>query len=335
MTPLDLGGVTMLHSSRSGRDGGADAGSSPSLDYGSDIGIALKAAREFRGLSIEDVSDITRVRQSYLAAIEDMRIEDLPSRPFIIGYLRAYAQALSMDPDAVVARFRAEHGEGVEALSDPVGVHKEGDPRLGAVVIGGIVIIAAIALWNVATRAMNEKAPTPGVTAEAPAGPAAAGPAQVSIGEPLPAPAESTTPDLYVTPGLADAAAAGGAADAVAIARKARAAAGEVAVETGPAASATFQPGGAVYGVAAVGGPAIILQARRAAALVVQSGNGAVYFARQMSAGEAYRVPAIKGLATDVSDPAAFAVYVDGVLTGPLPAAKMPLARLGAAGPPQ
>ena len=333
MTPLDLGGVTMLHSSRAGRDSGADAGPPPSLDFGSDIGIALKAAREFRGLSIEEVSDITRVRQAYLAAIEDMRLEDLPSRPFVIGYLRAYAQALALDPDAVVARFRAEHGEGVEALREPIGVRREGDPRLAAVVVAGIVIIAAIALWNVARRAMQEEAPPPLVAAEAPA--ATAGPSQMSLGEPLPAPAESTTPDLYVTPGLADAAAAGGAADAVAAARKARAAAGEIAVETGPAASATFTPGGAIYGTASVGGPAIILQARRAAALVVQSSNGAVYFARQMSAGEAYRVPTLQGLATDVSDPAAFAVYVDGVLAGPLPAAKMPLARLAAAGPPQ
>lgn len=332
--PLDLvEGVTMLHSSRDDRDSGAEAGSTPSLAFGPHIGAALKAAREQRGLELAEISDTTRVRPSYLIALEEMRLADLPSRPFVIGYLRAYAQALGLDPDAAVNRFRAEHGEGDKRLSDPVGVHRQGDPRLAAVAVAGVVIVAAIAAWNVARRAMQDDEPPPPAVAEAPAAPAA--PGQVSLGEPLPAPAESTRPDLYVTPGLADAAAAGGAADAVAAARKARAAAGETVVESGPAASATFKPGGEIFGTPAVGGPAIILQARRSAALVVQSASGSVHFARQMAAGEAYRVPALPGLATDVSDPAAFAVYVDGVLSGPLPAAKMPLSRLAPAGPPR
>ncbi len=332
--PLDLvEGVTMLHSSRESRDSGAETGPAPSLASGPHIGAALKAARESRGLTLEDVSDTTRIRPSFLTALEDMRLADLPSRPFVIGYLRAYALALNLDPDAAIGRFRAEQGQGIEKLSDPIGVRREGDPRVAAVAVAGVVIIAAVVIWNVARRAMQEDEPRPQVAAESPAAPTT--PAQVSLGEPLPAPAESTRPDLYVTPGLADAAAAGGAADAVAAARKARAAAGEIAVETGPAASATFIPGGAIYGASTPGGPAIILQARRPAALVVQAAGGAVHFARQMAAGEAYRVPAGPGLVTDVSDPAAFAVYVDGVLTGPLPAAKMPLARLAPAGPPQ
>ena len=332
MTPLDLGGAERPQAAR---DQAAGAGPSPSLDFGPHLGAALGAARAFQGLSLEAVSDITRVRPSYLAAIEDGRIEGLPSRPCIIGYLCAYAEALNLDPEAAIARFRAENGEGVAKLSDPVGVRREKDPRLAAVIAAGIVIVAAIATWNIARRAMQEEEPKPVLTAEPAAAPTPTAPGQVSLGEPLPAPAESTTPSPYVTPGLADAAAAGGAADAVSAARKARAAAGEVAAETGPAASATFQPGGAIYGSPTPGAPAIILQARRSAALVVQSPTGAVYFARQMAAGEAYHVPALKGLSTDVSDPAAFAVYIDGVLTGPLPAAKMPLARLGAAGPPR
>jgi transcriptional regulator with XRE-family HTH domain len=336
--PLDLvEGVTMLQSSREDRDRGAETGPIPSLASGPNIGAALRAIREARGLTVEDVSEITRVRPSFLTALEEMRLKDLPSRPFVVGYLRAYAQALDLDPDAAVGRFRAEHGDGVAGLSDPIGVRRQGDPRVAAVAVAGVVIIAAIALWNVARRAMQEDEPPSAAAAEAPPAVVAAAPppAQVSLGEPLPAPAESTRPDLYVTPGLADAAAAGGAADAVAAARKARAAAGEIAVETGPAASATFKPGGTIHGEATPGAPAVILQARRPAALVVQSAGGAVHFARQMAAGEAYRVPTQQGLTTDVSDPAAFAVYVDGVLAGPLPAAKTSLARLASAGPPR
>jgi cytoskeleton protein RodZ len=325
--PLDLGGVTVLRSI----DGGQSrAAQSPSLDFGTDIGAALKAAREFRGLSIEDISDATRVRQVYLAAIEDMRLEDLPSRPFVIGYLRAYAKALGVDDEVVIARFRADHGQAAEPLREPIGVRSQGDPRLGAVVVAGVLVVAAIALWNVARRAMNEEAPPPVVATESVTAPSVAIPGQLSLGEPLPAPVESTTPEPYVTPGLADAAAANGAADAVSAAIKARAAAGIVTpdVPVGPAASAIFKPDGAIYGAAAPAGPALTLQARRAASLVVRAADGKVYFARQLAAGEAYRAPALKGVLADVSDPAAFAVYVDGVLTGGLSGPQTQLSKL-------
>ena len=314
--PLDLGGVTVLRSIDGGQ---SSAAQTPSLDYGSDIGVALKAAREFSGLSIEDISDATRVRQVYLAAIEDMRLEDLPSRPFVIGYLRAYAKALGLDDEAVVARFRAEQGDASEPLREPVGVTKQRDPRLAAVIVAGVVIIAAIALWNFARRAMNEEAPAAPAVAQAPA-PTSAAPSQVSLGEPLPAPVESTTPAPYITPGLADAAAAGVTAP----------------VDTGPAAKATFEPRGVIYGASSPG-PVLILQARRSVSLVVSNDAGQVYFARQLAAGEAYRAPTQKGISADVSDPAAVAVYVDGVLAPGLAATKSALSRLvaPAAAPPQ
>jgi len=93
--PLDSGGVTQLY--RSGDMDPADSfapAEEPSLHYGPDIGAALKAAREFRGLSLQDVSDATRIRRTYLGALEDMRLDELPSRPFTLGYIKAYARHL-------------------------------------------------------------------------------------------------------------------------------------------------------------------------------------------------------------------------------------------------
>ncbi|MBS0331840.1 MAG: helix-turn-helix domain-containing protein, partial [Proteobacteria bacterium] len=64
----------------------------PDLHSGPDIGSALKAVRESRRLSLETLADMTRVRRAYLADIEAMRLDRLPSRPFTIGYIRAYAE---------------------------------------------------------------------------------------------------------------------------------------------------------------------------------------------------------------------------------------------------
>jgi cytoskeleton protein RodZ len=325
---LDVGGVTHLQVvAGSEHDVASGAPAMPSIDSGSDIGAVLRAAREFRGLSLEQVADTTRIRRAYIAAIEDMRLEELPSRPFTIGYVRAYALLLGLNPDEAVARFKTDGPEEDDALRAPVGVRHEGDPRLGVAILGGIAIVGVIVLWNIAQRAITAQAPKP-QNAEIAEVVQNAGPAQVALGAPLPAPVESTTPAPYITPGLAEAAAAGGSADASTAATKAAA----VAAAAAPAVAmlnlgAPFKPEGQVYG-STENASNVVLLARKAGLLVARGADGSVYFARQLAAGEAYRAPALGGLVIDVSDPAAFEVYVGGALTGHLPATQTPLSKV-------
>lgn len=326
--PLDTGNDTLLLS-RSKESRGRKAAETfmPSIDAGPDIGAALKAARDAKGLSLDEVAEKTCVRRAYLAAIEDMRLDALPSRPFTIGYIRAYATALGLDGEAAVRRFKADEPLPEEPFRGPVGVERGRDPRLALVGVAGAAIIAAIVTWNVAQRALTEKPKAPTAAAVAVAAPtlptAKSGP--VSLGAPLPAPVESTTPTPYETPGLQAATAQGAAADSSqALKAAAEQAATAQAAETLPAA---FTPAGTVYG-AAPDASAVTLQARKAAAIIIRGPDGSVYFARQLAAGEAYRAPSIKGLTVDVSDPAAFQVFSGGQSKGLLPAAQTPLGKL-------
>ncbi|MFZ5669280.1 MAG: helix-turn-helix domain-containing protein [Pseudomonadota bacterium] len=300
----------------------------PSLHYGPDIGAALKAAREFRGLSLQDVSDATRIRRTYLAALEDMILDELPSRPFTLGYIKAYARHLGLDAEEAVNRFKDVSPDPDEPLRPPVGVRRERDPRMGAIVAGGVLIVSAIVLWNIAQRAISEDAPAPqtapDVAFASPAGGAAtSGPAApVGIGAPLPAPVEASTPEVYKTPGMEEAAAAGGSADAAIAAAKARQAEaqGQAAAEPPPATGTPFVARGQVHGADAAAST-VTFQARKSTTLIVRGPDGSVYFARALAAGEAYRAPNIKGLAVEVADPAAMDVFVGGRLKGPLPTA--------------
>lgn len=328
--PLDTGGVTSLNFRNDGERNAERRNSPiPTLDAAPDIGAALKAAREFKGLNLQDLADSTRIRRSYLAAIEDMRLEELPSRPFTIGYIRAYAAALGLDGDMAVERFRRDEPTPDTALRAPIGVEERKDPRLTMVVGGGLLVIAAIVLWNVAQHAMSQDAPPPHTAPAsamakaklaAPAGP-------VALGAPLPAPVESTTPTPYETPGLDIATAAGGSSDAVEAAKKAAAAEPKPPPEAAEPLPPTFIAKGPVYG-AAPEASTIVLQARKGASLIVRGQGGAVYFARQLSTGEAYRVPNLKGLSLEVSDPHAFQVFVGGQNKGLMPAATTAAAKL-------
>jgi hypothetical protein len=152
----------------------------------------------------------------------------------------------------------------------------------------------------------------------------------VAIGAPMPAPAESTLPSAYVTPGLAEATAAGGSVDRAQANAKAALAAGAApvrAIAVSTAGNSTFTPKGAVYGAAAQQS-IVTLQANRSASIIIRGANGTVYFARQLAPGEAYRAPMTGGLTLDVSDPTALSVYVNGVQASPLNGAMTPLSRI-------
>ncbi|MBO9559420.1 MAG: helix-turn-helix domain-containing protein [Caulobacter sp.] len=342
--PLDTGRVSHLHLVADGeREDAPVVEHQPSIDYGVDLGAALRAAREFRGLTLQDVADATRIRLSYIEALEDLRLDELPSRPFTIGYVKSYAKVLGLDGDAAVARFKVDVPDDSEPLRAPVGVRHERDPRLGLILALGVLIVAAIVLWNVAQRAIAKDAPPAQVApAQASAVAVAAAPppaptdpnvapGSVSLGAPLPAPVESTTPEPYKTPGLDDAAANGGSADAVSAAAKVRAAeAAKAGVDPTQQVKvgAPFRPKGAVYGAAPAEASGLILQARKAGALTVHDASGAIYFTRWMAAGEAFRAPRNGGLVAEVSDPANFEVYNGGVLTSRMPGPTTALGKL-------
>jgi cytoskeletal protein RodZ len=345
--PLDTGRVSHLHLVADGEPEGAPTPAfQPSVDHGVDIGAALRAAREFRGLTLQDVADSTRIRQGYIEALESLRVEDLPSRPFTIGYVKSYARLLGLDGDAAVDRFKLDVPDDSEPLRAPVGVRHERDPRLGLILALGVLVVAAIVLWNVAQRAIAKDTPptqvaqshASAIAATAPSAPVGSGGnggegGSVSLGAPLPAPVESTTPEPYKTPGLDDAAANGGSADAVTAASKARAVTAAAAAPADPSQlvglGSAFRAKGAVYGAAQADASGLILQARKPASLTVHDAGGAIYFTRWMAAGEAFRAPRNGGLIAEVSDPSAFDVYTGGALTSRMTSPTASLSKLG------
>jgi cytoskeleton protein RodZ len=337
--PLDTGGLTELDLRPEGGEAQAPLQTlPPTLASGENIGAALRAVREFKHLSLEGVAEGTRIRRAYLAAIEEMRLDALPSRPFTIGYIRAYAVELGLDGEAAVQRFRAEEPAPDQSLREPVGVQAGRDPRLMLIGVAGALIIAAIVIWNVAQRVVTEQAPrSPPVAAAAPVAPtppqkaaSSAAPLAVALGAPLPPPVESTTPPPYETPGLVEAteaAAAKAAAESGQPAPAPKPAAAKPPAPQAPDLPATFTAQGQVYGAPPADASTVTLQARKPASIIVHGSDGTVYFARQLAAGESYRAPALPGLTVDVSEADSFQVFAAGQSKGLLPTGQTPVGK--------
>jgi hypothetical protein len=60
-------------------------------------GQTLRRLREFRGLSLDELADATKIRRAYLAAIEAQDFENLPSRVYLRGFLTQIARVLRVD----------------------------------------------------------------------------------------------------------------------------------------------------------------------------------------------------------------------------------------------
>lgn len=59
-----------------------------------DIGSALKAAREKKGLALDAVARQTRISKRYLEALESDRFEEFPALVYLRGFLKSYCEFL-------------------------------------------------------------------------------------------------------------------------------------------------------------------------------------------------------------------------------------------------
>jgi cytoskeleton protein RodZ len=79
-------------------------GGAPALTKGT-FGEHLRREREMRGVSLDEVSQATRIGTRFLEALEGERWKDLPGGVFNRGFLRSIARYLGLDEEALVAEY--------------------------------------------------------------------------------------------------------------------------------------------------------------------------------------------------------------------------------------
>lgn len=140
--------------------GAANGAGRPAVDHAS-VGEELAAARQAKGLTLEAVSDATRIRPDYIEAIEQMDPRRLPHGPYAAGFVRSYATFLGLDADAAVERFRREMSPRERAPS-PAAVraaHVERKPLpVRPILWTGAAILVGFLMWQGLKPGPNESA---------------------------------------------------------------------------------------------------------------------------------------------------------------------------------
>ena len=93
---------------------------------GAGLGDSLRKARERLGLNVEEAARQLRLSMRQLMALEANDIGALPSPTFTRGFIRNYARLLQLDPEPLLAAYRAMLPENTAGAS--ISLHSEGIP---------------------------------------------------------------------------------------------------------------------------------------------------------------------------------------------------------------
>ena len=148
------------------------------------VGERLRAAREAKGLSLEDVAAQTRIPRRHLESIETADWDNLPAPTYTVGFAKNYAASVGLERAEIGEQLREEMG-GQRFATSTAEVFEPADPArtmpkwlvFGAVIL--VIVLVVLMSW-LNSRSLNqseESAPPPPPAATAPAQPQSPSPA--------------------------------------------------------------------------------------------------------------------------------------------------------------
>lgn len=75
---------------------------------GTGFGRYLQSIRLQRGITLEKVSEETRIGLGILKSIEQEALDELPAEVFLKGFLRSYSNFIDADGDEVIRRYETQ-----------------------------------------------------------------------------------------------------------------------------------------------------------------------------------------------------------------------------------
>jgi cytoskeleton protein RodZ len=117
------------------------------------LGETLRQARLDKGVSLADAARETRIRRSYLEALEAEDVAALPPLVYTRGFLKTYAEYLGLSPEAMVDLYqpsaRREPGPTLRSAVPHVAIPRQIPLRPVMYGISSIVFVAMLGFaWN-------------------------------------------------------------------------------------------------------------------------------------------------------------------------------------------
>jgi cytoskeleton protein RodZ len=136
-------------------------------------GDLLRNARRSRGMTIEQISRVTKISAPILRALEADDHARLPGWVFTRGFLRSYAREVGLDPQETVATFLEQNAPvaapvlqgtrtapDISLVPEPDPIELEPSTDIGQMIAIAVIVIAAVAYLGLHNRSRSAVAPT-------------------------------------------------------------------------------------------------------------------------------------------------------------------------------
>jgi cytoskeletal protein RodZ len=144
------------------------------------VGQRLRAAREKKKLTLEDLAAQTRIPQRHLESIENSDWDALPAPTYTTGFAKSYAGLVGLDRMEIGDQLRAEMG-GQRFTANPSEPFEPADPRrtmpkwLVIGTVAAVIVLIALMSW-LNQRSLEQPDETANVAAPVAQAPAPAAP---------------------------------------------------------------------------------------------------------------------------------------------------------------
>ena len=160
------------------------------------VGQRLRAAREAKGMSLEEVAAATRIPTRHLLTLEESEWDKLPAPTYSIGFAKNYAHAVGLDKAEIADQLRAEMGTDLPAhysnvtdTFEPVDSNRSMPKGIVFGALAALLLLVLFLTW-IGNREMSgdDAAPIPSTETIAPPvapAPVARGPVVLTANEPV------------------------------------------------------------------------------------------------------------------------------------------------------
>jgi cytoskeletal protein RodZ len=138
------------------------------------IGKSLADARRHAGLTVAQVSQLTRIRESIIRDIEEGDFAACGGDFYARGHIRSIAGAVGTDPVPLISEYDAEHGPvgplraaDVFEPSKPIKIRERRSPSMTLIVVIVLLAIIGFAAYRLVSSHTNKSGPTAGPGAAA------------------------------------------------------------------------------------------------------------------------------------------------------------------------
>ncbi|MDM5358085.1 helix-turn-helix domain-containing protein [Peribacillus sp. ACCC06369] len=73
-----------------------------------ELGNRLKEAREAKGLSLEDLQELTKIQKRYLIGIEEGNYSMMPGKFYVRAFIKQYCEAVGVDSEEIFEQYKSE-----------------------------------------------------------------------------------------------------------------------------------------------------------------------------------------------------------------------------------